>query len=155
VGRCCFAVKIVGANARFSPNGIKVIHRPWRLAEEMAEFASCDIGVYPLWNDEWAKGKCSFKAIQFMATGVPVVASAVGVNTEIIQDGVNGFLATSEAEWCDKLAWLIEDPSLRRRIGAAGRETVEREFSLLVNAPKLLEALRATALDRTARPSWQ
>lgn len=143
-GKCSFMVKIVGANKQFPVNGTEVVHYPWRLNGEMEEFRSCDIGVYPLWDDEWARGKCGFKAIQFMAAGIPVVASAVGMNREIIQDGINGFLATSEAEWCDKLRLLIEDPFLRRKIGLAGRETVERQYSLEGNAPKLLEVLNLT-----------
>jgi hypothetical protein len=68
---CSFAVKIVGANKRLSLDGTEVIHLAWQMSREMEEFRSCDIGVYPLWDDEWAKGKCGFKAIQFMAAGVP------------------------------------------------------------------------------------
>lgn len=139
---CKFAVKIVGANRGFSLDGTSVIQLPWQMSRESEEFRSCDIGVYPLWDDEWAKGKCGFKAIQFMAVGVPVVASAVGVNKELIQDGVNGFLAASNGEWCDKLLRLVADPLLRRNIGLAGRETVEKEYSFAVNAPKLLEVLK-------------
>lgn len=144
---CSFAVKIVGANQKLSLNGTETIHLPWQMNSEMKEFGSCDIGVYPLWDDEWAKGKCGFKAIQFMAMGVPVVASAVGVNKEIIQDGVNGFLAASHQEWCGKLLSLIQDPALRRKIGMAGRETVEAEYSLTTNAPKLLEVLKVRYPD--------
>ena len=72
---------------------------PWSLAAEVELFNTCDVGVYPLADDEWSKGKCGFKAIQFMACGVPVVAAAVGVNREIIEDGVNGFLASTAEEW--------------------------------------------------------
>jgi len=77
-----------------------------------------------------------------MAVGVPVIASEVGVNREIIEDGVNGFLAASEQEWCDKLSLLLKNPELRREIGLAGRKTVEERYSLDVNAPKLLQSLQ-------------
>ena len=85
-----------------------------------------------------------------MACGVPVVASPVGVNREIIQDGVNGFLASTPEEWDAKLATLIADPGLRRRIGAAGRRTIEERYSLRVNAPRMAAVLRQTA--RRASP---
>ena len=114
----------------------------WSLDDEVRLFNTCDIGVYPLTDDEWSRGKCGFKAIQFMACGVPVVASAVGVNREIIQDGVNGFLASSEAEWVDKIRRLLNDATLRRRMAEAGRRTVERSYSLHVHAPALASTLR-------------
>jgi glycosyltransferase involved in cell wall biosynthesis len=74
----------------------------------------------PLPDDEWAKGKCGLKILQYMAMGIPCVASPVGVNTEIIQDGVNGFLAKDEKEWIEKLTLLIENPELRQKLGKAG-----------------------------------
>jgi glycosyltransferase involved in cell wall biosynthesis len=148
---CSFTVKIVGATRRFSVDRAEVVFLPWQLEREMEEFQSCDIGVYPLWDDEWARGKCGFKVIQFMAAGIPVVASAIGTNREIIQDGVNGFLATSEEEWCDKIRCLVDDPVLRQKIGMAGRETVEKHYSLAVNAPKLLEVLNTTLPGQTTR----
>ena len=89
-----------------------------RSTGEVELFNTCDVGVYPLADDEWSKGKCGFKAIEFMACGVPVVAAAVGVNREIIQDGVNGFLASTEDEWVEKLARLLVRC---RRCAAASR----------------------------------
>jgi len=137
-----FELKVVGASFSLSVNGVHVRQQGWSLAQEVSDFQSCDIGVYPLWDDEWSKGKCGFKAIQFMAVGVPVIASEVGVNREIIQDGVNGFLAASEQEWCDKLLLLLKNPELRRKLGLAGRKTVEERYSVSVNAPKLLQSLQ-------------
>ena len=137
-----FELKVVGASFALSVDGVPVRQKGWSLDREVREFQSCDIGVYPLWDDEWSRGKCGFKAIQFMAVGLPVVASAVGVNKEIIQDGVNGFLASSEEEWCEKLSLLLKDAKLRRKLGVAGRKTVEERYSLEVNAPKLLKILQ-------------
>jgi glycosyltransferase involved in cell wall biosynthesis len=101
--------------------------------------------VYPLADDEWSRGKCGFKAIQFMACGVPVVAAAVGVNREIIEDGVNGFLASTPDEWKCKLARLIDDPVLRHRMAAAGRKTIEERYSTAVAAPVVADILRRAA----------
>jgi glycosyltransferase involved in cell wall biosynthesis len=136
-----FSLKIVGARRRLTVEGAEVIQLPWELEREVEDFQSCDIGVYPLSNDEWAKGKCGFKALQFMAAAVPVVASSVGVNNEIILDGVNGFLASSDEEWHSKILLLLRDPNLRREMGMAGRKTVEERFSLEVHAPKFLDTL--------------
>ena len=93
-------------------DGVPTVNVPWSLADEVSLFNTCDVGVYPLTDDEWSKGKCGFKAIQFMSCGVPVVAAAVGVNREIIQDGVNGFLASSDDEWVAKVGRLLENPEL-------------------------------------------
>jgi len=137
-----FELKVVGADFSLSVNGFQVRQQGWSLEREVKDFQSCDIGVYPLWDDDWSKGKCGFKAIQFMAVGVPVIASEIGVNREIIEDGVNGFLAASEQGWCNKLALLLKNPDLRREIGLAGRKTVKERYSLDVNAPKLLQSLQ-------------
>ena len=135
-----FVFRVSGAGAPVRMPGVTIAVRPWTLASEVDLFATCDVGVYPLVDDEWALGKCGFKAIQFMACGVPVVASRVGVNTEIIEDGVNGFLATTEAEWTDKVGRLLADPVLRLQLGTAGRQTIESRYSLAANAPLMVAA---------------
>lgn len=140
-----FVLRVSGAGEPLAIPGVTVQHEPWSLAREVELFNTCDVGVYPLTDDEWSKGKCGFKAIEFMACGVPVIASAVGVNREIIQDGVNGFLAATEPEWVEKLGCLLADPGLRRRFAEAGRRTVEARYSLQVNAPRLGATLRAVA----------
>ena len=126
-------------------------NRPWRLDREVELFNTCDIGVYPLPDDDWSKGKCGFKAIQFMACGVPVLSAAVGVNREIIQDGVNGYLASSQDEWIAKLERLLGDAGLRRRFAEAGRRTIAERYSLGVNAPKMAAVLRAAAQESKSR----
>jgi glycosyltransferase involved in cell wall biosynthesis len=143
-----FELRIAGAGRELTFNGVQVANLTWSLRDEVRLFNTCDIGVYPLSRDEWTKGKCGFKAIQFMACGVPVVAAAVGVNEQIIEDGVNGFLARSEEEWVEKLIHLIADPDLRRRMGTAGRQTIEERYSLNVNAPRMAAVLRSTLESR-------
>jgi glycosyltransferase involved in cell wall biosynthesis len=141
-------LRISGAGESFTVPGMTIENIAWSLEREVELFNTCDIGVYPLADDDWARGKCGFKAIQFMACGVPVVASAVGVNREIIEDGVNGFLASTPEEWECKLARLLDDRELRRRFAVAGRKTIEERYSLVVNAPAVADILR-----RAARPT--
>ena len=137
-----FVLRVSGAGDALQIPGLTVDNVAWALDREVELFRTCDVGVYPLADDEWSQGKCGFKAIEFMACGVPVVAAAVGVNREIIEDGVNGFLASTEAEWVEKIGRLLVDGDLRRRLAAAGRRTIEERYSLDVNAPKLAATLR-------------
>lgn len=146
-------VKVSGAGAAIHFDGVDTVNAPWSLQNEVTLFNTCDIGVYPLTDDEWSKGKCGFKAIQFMACGVPVVASAVGVNREIVQDGINGFLASTPEEWETKLQALLADPSLRARLADAGRRTVEQRYSLTINAPKLAAVFDNVLARRAAMAS--
>ena len=140
-----FVLRVSGAGEPIDAPGLAIEQPTWSLLDEVELFNTCDVGVYPLADDEWARGKCGFKAIEFMACGVPVVASAVGVNREIIEDGVNGFLASTEVEWADKLGRLLADADLRRRLGAAGRRTIEERYSLRAHASTLVTTLRAAA----------
>jgi len=134
-------VTVIGTGS-YRIDGVETIARPWRLETEVSDLQCFDIGVAPLINDEWALGKSGCKVIQYMGTGIPVVASRVGIHTEIINDGVNGFLADSDEEWVEKLSQLIENEALRQKFGAMGRRTIEERYSLKVNGPKLLEILR-------------
>ena len=148
-GQHRFRLKVSGAGQPVHFPGVAVDEVPWSLANEVSLFNTCDIGVYPLKDDEWSKGKCGFKAIQCMACGVPVVAAEVGVNREIITDGVDSFLASTPAEWIEKLGRLLSDPELRARMAAAGRRTIEDRYSLQVTAPRLAQILReAVALHK-------
>ena len=149
--RVPFRLYTVGCHPLPPIRGVEVEQVDWSLAREVEDFQRCDIGIYPLWDDEWAKGKCGFKAIQFMACGIPVVASAVGMNRELIQDGVNGDLASTPEAWIDKLARLLTDPAQRQRLGAAGRRTVDERYSVRAHAPTLLKALR-DAVNGRAHP---
>ncbi len=101
----------------------------WSFESEVGTIASFDIGIMPLPDDNWSKGKCAMKGLQYMGLQVPAVLAAVGMNTDVIEDGVNGFLATNADEWIAKLTLLIENPELRVQIGQAGRKTIEEKFS--------------------------
>jgi glycosyltransferase involved in cell wall biosynthesis len=101
----------------------------WQRQTEVSDLYPINIGIMPLPNDEWARGKCGFKGLQYMALEIPTIMSPVGVNTEIIEDGVNGFLAGDQQEWVDKLSALIESPALREKLGKAGRQTVINRYS--------------------------
>jgi len=145
-----FTLRVSGTGEPVTVPGVETDNVGWSLDREVALFSGCDIGVYPLADDEWSKGKCGFKAIEFMACGVPVVASAVGVNRELIQDGVNGFLAATDQEWVEKLGCLLASGELRRRFGDAGRRTVDERYSLRVNAP-MLAATLGGVVERSRR----
>ncbi len=149
-----FVLRVSGTGEPLAIPGLSVDNPPWALDREVQLFNTCDVGVYPLIDDEWSKGKCGFKAIEFMACGVPVVAAAVGVNREIIEDGVNGFLASTEDEWVEKIGRLLSDRDLRRRFAVAGRRTIEERYSLEVSAPRLAATLRDVVDHATgsARP---
>ena len=101
----------------------------WNKNTEVDDLSFFDIGIMPLPDDEWSKGKCGFKGLQYMALEIPAVMSPVGVNKEIIQDGENGFLAESEKEWIEKISLLIESKELRAKFCIAGRKTILEKYS--------------------------
>ncbi|MGC2423713.1 MAG: glycosyltransferase family 4 protein [Nitrospirota bacterium] len=109
--------------------GIKINKRIWSTENELEFLREMDIGLMPLTDDIWSRGKCGFKILQYFSVGVPAVASPVGINCEIIKDGVNGFLAGNPDEWEARLAELIADASLRKKMGAEGRKTVAERYS--------------------------
>ncbi len=109
----------------------------WKLDGEVPFLQNIDIGVMPLTDTPWARGKCGYKLIQYMACGLPVIASPIGVNCDIVEHGVNGFLAETETEWVEALNTLLSDSDLRKRMGKAGRAKIKREYSLQVYGPKI------------------
>lgn len=111
---------------------------PWTEETELALLAKIDIGIMPLDDTPWARGKCGYKILQYMAMATPVVASPVGVNRQIITHGENGFLASSDAEWAEYLGRLIDNPALRKSMGALGLSRVEERYSLPEQARKLV-----------------
>lgn len=123
--------------------GVNVMVTPWQAATEVTDLQAVDIGLMPLPDDKWTRGKCGFKALQYMALGIPAVCSPVGVNSTIIKDGENGFLADAATEWIEKIGMLMHSAELRQKLGKAGRRTVEDEYSARVIAPKVLQVFRA------------
>jgi glycosyltransferase involved in cell wall biosynthesis len=122
---------------------------PWSEESEVAQLRRIDIGIMPLEDTPWERGKCGYKLIQYMALGLPVVASPVGVNRQIVRHGENGFLASAPAEWRDALEKLATDPALRRSFGAAGRSDIEDRYALSVQAPHLAELIEAVVTSRS------
>lgn len=110
--------------------GVTVVERPWNAAGEAAELAAADVGVSWLPDDDWSRGKCGLKVLQYMAAGLPVVANRVGVHREMIVDGQTGFLADTPSEWAAAVARLAGDPALRAAMGAAARRRVEQFYSV-------------------------
>ncbi len=128
--------------------GIPLEIRDWSLDREVDDVRAFDVGLMPLPDTPWARGKCGFKLIQYMACGVPVIASPVGANRDIVEHGVNGYLARTPQEWLQALHALAKDPESRRAMGEAGRRKVEREYSLDYAAPRLARALTSAAARR-------
>lgn len=103
---------------------------PWNREREADDLLNFHIGLMPLYDDELSKGKCGFKAIQYMSLGIPAVVSPVGVNTEIVEDGVNGFVCEKQDEWFNKLELLLKDTNLRKKMGAEARHKIENAYSV-------------------------
>lgn len=127
----------------YSIEGVPSRYVEWSLEVESSNMGAFDIGVMPLEDNEYTRGKAGFKILQYMACGLPVVASPVGINSRIVQPGASGFLATSPEEWTAHLERLITDVDLRARLGAEGRRLVEAEYSYDVWGPRMAEILRS------------
>jgi glycosyltransferase involved in cell wall biosynthesis len=125
---------------------------PWRSSQEVALLQGMSVGIMPLFNSDWSRGKCSFKMLTYMACGVPVVASPVGMNADVLARGTVGLAATGETEWTEALTRLLDDVALRRACGEAGRRVVEDHYSLERMAPRLAGVLRAVAAGTAPVP---
>ncbi|MDD2759918.1 MAG: glycosyltransferase family 4 protein [Methylomonas sp.] len=136
-------VLAVGANpAQLVDLPITVL--PWTEEQEVAQIQQFDIGIMPLLDEAFERGKCGYKLIQYMACGIPVVASPVGANKQIVRDGIDGFLADSDQDWTRALMRLSNDPALRLRMGEAGRRRAETLYSLQRAEVELADLLRST-----------
>jgi glycosyltransferase involved in cell wall biosynthesis len=139
-----FVLRVIGGGVIDIP-GVQIEVVPWTEDSEVKNINACDVGVMPLLDSPWEQGKCGYKLIQYMACGLPVVASSVGVNSEIVESGVNGFLADTPDEWVVTLGRLLGDQAFSRQMGLAGRQRVERLYCIQKTGPKLSELLRAVA----------
>ena len=133
-----YILKCVGVSKNFKLPGIRVENIIWSEKDEANIIKNFDIGIMPLTNDNLSRGKCGLKLLQYMACGIPVVASPVGVNKQIVLDGKNGFLAKDNNEWVNKIKILAMNPNIRNNFGEYGRELVSNKFSIETVLPKLL-----------------
>lgn len=115
-----------------------LVFKRWKKETEIEDLLRFDVGVMPLVDDQWAKGKCGFKALQYMALGIPPVLSPVGVNTSIVQDGENGLFSTTEDDWYHALDKLLQNPELRKELGAKAHQTILERYSVIANTEKFL-----------------
>lgn len=139
-----YGVKIlVIGDASFSITNVSVEAINWSLSTEVEDLKRIDIGLYPLPDEKWVYGKSGLKALQYMALGIPTIATAVGANFRIIEDGISGFLVENEIQWYNTIEKLILDPNLRTEIGLRGRERVEKFYSIKANQDKYLNILKS------------
>ena len=115
-----------------------LVFLPWCKDTEIADLLGFHVGLMPLEDDLWAQGKCAFKALQYMALGIPALVSPVGMNTEVVQHGQNGYVCSTSADWETGLRQLLADPTLRQRLGQAAHATVEARYSVAANTPNFL-----------------
>ncbi len=137
-----FRLRVI-TSGTFALQGVDVDLIQWTSKNEVADLHPIDIGLMPLPEDRWSRGKCGCKALQYMSLGIPAVCSPTGVNSEIVQNGENGYLAATEGEWEDRLALLLRSPELRKRIGTAGRITVEQKYSCRIHVPRIYKIFKS------------
>jgi glycosyltransferase involved in cell wall biosynthesis len=113
-------------------------YSPWRKQTEIADLLQFNLGLMPLVDDPWARGKCAFKALQYMSLGMPALVSPVGMNTEVVQDGVNGFVCATDDDWYQALRQLLASQAERSRQGAAARRTIVERYSVVSNTSNFL-----------------
>ena len=140
---------IVGGTPPAALTGLPVESFPWTEASEIERIGAFDIGIMPLDDTPWERGKCAYKLLQVMAAGKPVIASPVGANREVVRPEFNGLLATTPAQWATALSRLAADPFQRLRMGREARHTVERDYSLAGTAPKIAAILREAAATKS------
>ena len=139
-----FRLKVIGV-PDYRMDGVDVEAIPWNPDTEVADLRGIDIGIMPLTDDDWTRGKCGMKALQYMALGIPTVCSPVGVNPRIIRDHENGLLAETDEQWKDRLTELFHSRELRQLLGKAGRATIEAGYSNSIHAPTVYQIFKSVA----------
>jgi glycosyltransferase involved in cell wall biosynthesis len=137
--------KVVGRAPLRMDTPLRQEFLPWDMQRSRQDLKSFDLGLMPLEDSAWNRGKCGFKLIQYMAVGIPSIASAVGANRQIVQQGTTGFLVEKPAEWQAALKTLIEDEATRRQMGRQARQAVEQRYSMDAVLPQLVEVLYSAA----------
>jgi hypothetical protein len=125
-----------------------VIKKNWSPEGEVTDLQGFDVGLMPLVDDPWSWGKCGLKIIQYQGVGVPVLCTPVGVNRDLVEDGVNGYYATTPSEWEERLSFLIQHPELREQMGREGRKRVLKNYTAQACAPRLFSILDRVARER-------
>lgn len=115
-----------------------LVYKPWQKETEIADLLHFNVGLMPLEDDIWAQGKCAFKALQYMALGIPALVSPVGMNTEVVEHQVNGYICSTPQEWHDNLEEIIRQPALRLKMGKAAREKIQQHYAVLANRTNFL-----------------
>jgi len=144
---------VLVGSGQFKLDGVPTEIHPWSEGTEVAEIQSFDVGIMPMPDDAWARGKCGYKLIQYMACARPVIASPVGVARQIIEESRNGFLATTTKDWVEAFHVLRDNHRLREKMGRVGRIKVERQYSIQVTAPLLVSLLRSIGRENCLRKS--
>lgn len=141
-------IEIVVIGASTSPlDGLPVSYMPWSESTQQNLLSNLDIGIMPIDDTPWSRGKCAYKLLQYMSAGKPVIGSPVGMNCNVIVEGGNGFLPQTTEAWIEALLHLIDDPDLRLRMGAAGRRIVASGYTYDVIAPRLIELFKGLRVD--------
>jgi glycosyltransferase involved in cell wall biosynthesis len=144
-----FTLRLIGAGRRFDVPGVTMDQRDWRLEDEVSAFQDLDVGLYPLEDDDWSRGKCGFKAVQYMACGVPFVVTPVGAVNAIVREGTDGLFARSVHEWTEHLLTLLREPSLGALLAASARARAVASYSVAALAPRWIQGVVAPREDPT------
>lgn len=147
--RVPFVLRIIGG--QLAMNGVQMECLNWSEDSEVEKIASADVGVMPLLDTPWEQGKCAYKLIQYMACGLPVVASPVGANCSVVHEGLNGYLAEDTSAWVKHLERLLTSTELRKTMGNAGRQQVEQSYCIQVTGNRLAGLLRGCTDQNKSR----